>query len=121
MSGKARMSIVNLPEFKRAMTKAADRVIEGATWAVREEVDAIRDDAVKFAPRDKGDLERGIRSQALSLKGEVRATARHSVFVEHGTYKDAAQPFMAPAALRSQRRLPARAAAIIKRALEGVR
>ena len=113
------IDVEGLPGLKAALARAAEQVTEGAERAVREEVDAIHDDAVKFAPRDKGDLERGIRAETSGLQGTVRSTARHSGFVENGTFKDEAQPFMAPAATRSRRRLPERAAAIIKAALGG--
>jgi HK97 gp10 family phage protein len=121
VSKQGGISIVNEAEFRRALEKAAAKVTEGAEKAVREEVDAIRDDALKFAPRDKGVLEAGIDATAAGSKGTVRSKARHAGFVEHGTFKDKAQPYMTPAAARSRRRLPARAAAIIKNALEGLR
>ena len=116
---KADITVHGLGELKRALANVASETRKGAEAAVAEEVAAVRDDAVKFAPRHTGKLEAGIHAEPAGLSGTVRSTARHSQFVEHGTYKDPAQPFMQPAAVRSRRRLPERAAAIIRAFLGG--
>ena len=49
----------------------------------------------------------------------VKAGARHSMFVELGTSRNAARPFMAPAAEKSRIRFPGLAASLIGSKLRG--
>jgi HK97 gp10 family phage protein len=113
------IKVDGFPELEAALAKKVTELRDAAEEAVRLETDIIRDDAVKFAPRDSGELEAGIRGRSNGLGGTVRATARHSTFVEHGTSSTKAQPFMTPAAKRARRRFPERAADIIRKALGG--
>jgi HK97 gp10 family phage protein len=117
----ARQSVIilGLPELKTALASKVEELLAASTTVVRQEVDAIRDDAVRLAPRHTGALEEGIHAQASGPEGDVRSTARHSTFVEHGTYRNKAQPFMMPAANRARKRFPKRAADIIRAALGG--
>ncbi len=114
---KQRVTVVGLPELKTALAATVARLNAGATMAVAEEVNAIRDDARRIAPRDTGDLESHIDAAARGAEGTVKSTSRHAGFVEHGTYKDAAQPYMEPAAQRSRMRAPKRFAEILRTAL----
>ncbi len=113
------ITVEGLPGLRAALAHATAELRAASEEAVREETELIQQDAVKFAPRDTGALERSIRGDAVGLTGNVRATARHATFVEHGTSKTPAQPFMGPAATRARRRFPARAKAIISKALGG--
>ncbi len=69
---------------------------------IDEGADEMERSAIAGAPRHDGDLQRGIRrhsshATATGYEAIVEASARHSGFVEHGTYKDAAQPYWRPA------------------------
>jgi hypothetical protein len=110
-----------MARLQEKLREATSKARKAALLAVVAEVDAVRDDAVSAAPRDTGALEAGIQGRTLGLDGEVRSTARHGGFVEHGTFKDAARPYMAPAAEVSRKRFPARVAAAVKVRLEGIR
>lgn len=116
-----RLSIEGLPELNRRLALATSKAVAAAKAAVADEVETLREDARDSAPRLSGELADGIVGRTDGLDGEVRTTARHSPFVEHGTYKDRAQPFMTPAAERSRRRFPAKAGALIKTAVEGLK
>lgn len=116
---KERATLEGLPGLKVALAKKAEELHAAAAVVVAQEVDEIHDDAVRQAPRDKGDLQRGIRTEVVGAEGTVKSTSRHAGFVEHGTYKDKAQPYMQPAAEKSRRRLPKRAVDIIRAALGG--
>jgi hypothetical protein len=85
---------------------------------VEQGVRDIRDDARRIAPHDTGDLESHIDDSAEGADGTVKSTSRHAGFVEHGTFKDKAQPYMAPAAESARRRLPAWATAIFTKAAD---
>lgn len=111
------ISIKGLAGLKAALADASSKAHEAAVKAIKEETDATRDDARHRAPVKTGKLRESIRAEAEGLNGEVKATARYAPFVEHGTYRDKAQPYMAPAADKARSRLPKRAAEIIKAAL----
>ena len=118
---RGRTEVIGLGKLRRNLAEAGTRTHEAAAKAVSEEVEAVQTDARRLAPRKTGALRRGIRALSLDLHGEVRSTVRYAKFVEHGTYRDKAQPYMAPAAMLARHRLPKRAAAIIKVALESIR
>jgi len=111
------VKIEGLGELEAALKLKVAELREGAVAAVAEEVELTANDAESGAPVDTGHLRGSIQRRAGDLEGEVRATARYAAFVEHGTYKDPAQPFMKPAADKARRRFPATAAAIIRKAL----
>lgn len=121
MSRKGRIKVEGLAEMRRNLAKAGTKTREAAEKAVAEEVEDTKDDARRLAPERTGELRRKIKGDADGLTGEVKSTARHATFVEHGTYKDKAQPYMLPASALARRRLPKRAASIIKAALEEIR
>lgn len=111
------LRLEGLASLNAAFAAAAARALAAATEAVRQEVDEIQHDARQEAPVDSGELRDKIVSSAQGIRGEVRSTARHAGFMEHGTYKDEARPHMAPAAERSRKRFPLRAGAVIRTAL----
>ena len=110
----------SLAKMNAAMSLAAIRTAAAAEAALTLEVQAVKTDAQGFVPVKTGEARDGIQAASGGQRGHVRATARHSNFIEHGTYKDPAQPFMAPAADLSRTRWPARAGAMIKSALGGI-
>lgn len=115
----AKFKVEGLAELNAKLNFAAVRARAAAMEALHEEVDAIREDAKSGAPVKSGALRDGIQGEVGGTEGKVRTTARHSTFVEHGTYKDPAQPYMAPAAAKSRVRWPLRAGARIRSALGG--
>jgi HK97 gp10 family phage protein len=106
--------------MRAALEQAGTELHAAAAEAVADEVGDVQRDARRLAPVKTGELRRKIQAESSDLTGEVKSTARHTPFVEHGTYRDKAQPFMAPAALLARRRLPKRAAKLIKVALESL-
>lgn len=93
-------------------------LVKAATAAVVAlEVKSIREDALRIAPEDEGELKAGIVSRSSGASGEVRATARHSAFQEFGTSRTAAQPYMGPAADASRKRFVGRAALAVRKAV----
>lgn len=119
---RERVHVVGLEKLRANLHEAGTKAHDAASKAVRDELDAIRTDARRIAPHRTGDLERHIDvDHTGDLAGRVKSTSRHAGFVEHGTYKDKAQPYMRPAAELARLRLPKRAAAVIKAALESIR
>lgn len=115
-----RLVIEGLDKLMAALDHVVERARKAAEESVAEEVKDVQADARRFSPDDTGELDSKIGTKAKSLEGEVRSRARHSGFVEHGTYKDKAQPYMTPAAEISRRRFPARTGARIKTTLEAL-
>lgn len=113
------VDVKGLPELSAALARKAAEAQAAATKAVADEVALVRADAHSEAPKDSGELAAAITGAASGTSGVVESTARHTGFVEFGTFKDRAQPFMAPAAERSRSRFPAGAAATIGAALRG--
>lgn len=113
--------IEGMGRLQANLLRAAAMTRVSAAEAVRQEVEAVRKDAESGAPRRSGELRANISGDSIGSSGAVRSTARHAGFVEFGTFKDAAQPYMAPAAERSRRRFVGRVSAVVKSALEGIR
>ena len=66
--------------------------------STRTTTEKVRETARTNAPVDTGELQGSIDSEMLSeFEGRVFATAEHAPYVEFGTYKMQAQPFMGPA------------------------
>lgn len=116
---KELLLVEGLPALEKALASKVAELRAGATMAVAEEVALIESDARGAAPRDTGELAGSIESEVSETSGTVRTESRHAGFMEFGTFKDEAQPFMHPAAEKARRRFPKRAADIIRAALGG--
>lgn len=74
------------------------KAIELVPWvAPVAAAERVADIARKIAPVDTGELRSKIIAVHLSKTSNVEARAGHSGFVEFGTYKMAAQPYLRPA------------------------
>lgn len=113
-----RTGIEGLDKLKDAAHKAAEAARKSAEATIRTEVETVRSEMRRDVPVDSGQLRDSIRGRASGLEGEVRATARHSIFVEFGTSDTPAQPYAFPAAARARARLPKRLAESIRTAVE---
>jgi HK97 gp10 family phage protein len=77
-----------------AQLKALENIPWIAPVAAAETVAEI---ARQLAPVDTGELRDKIKAKHLSRYSQVEAGAKHSGYVEFGTYKMAAQPYLRPA------------------------
>ena len=70
-----------------------------ARAAVKKTADAIVRDARGRAPRATGYLRNSISAKVISegKESEIMVEAPYAAFVEYGTYKMAARPFLSPA------------------------
>lgn len=109
--------VEGIPQLQTALLAASAGARQAAVSAIEAEVRAVTSDARGAAPRRTGALVGGISGSSSGTTGEVRSSTRHSVFMEFGTSKDAAQPFMGPAAEKSRRRFPAAVAARVRAVL----
>lgn len=69
--------------------------------AVRKAAEAVAEEARRMCPVDTGALRNSITVSSDGSGAEVIAGKDYAVFVEFGTYKTAAQPFLVPALLVS--------------------
>lgn len=113
----AKASIEGVAQLNAKLLAAAAQSEAAARKAVRDELNEVGDDVRRGAPVDTGELRDSERREVDGLDGTVRVTARHGVFVEHGTSDTPAQPFVGPAAERSRRRFVARVSSYVKTAL----
>lgn len=83
----------------------ADAVLAGVRTdvaeAVRKAAEAVAEEARRMCPVDTGALRNSIAVSSDGSRAEVIAGKDYAVFVEFGTYKTAAQPFLVPALLVS--------------------
>lgn len=70
--------------------------------AVRKAAEAVAEEARRMCPVDTGALRNSITVSSDGSRAEVVAGKDYAVFVEFGTYKTAAQPFLVPALLVSE-------------------
>lgn len=84
---------------KNRLPEIAKRAAQVAADVIRETVDGIATDARGRAPVDTGELRDSIAGRVINQNaGEVVATADHASYVEYGTVKMPAQPYLHPAA-----------------------
>ena len=68
-----------------------------STKAVRESADRVVETAKSTVPVVTGHLQGSIGNKVSGKNAEIFATAEYAAYVEYGTYKMAAQPYLAPA------------------------
>ncbi|MFC5268464.1 HK97-gp10 family putative phage morphogenesis protein [Kribbella qitaiheensis] len=89
--------VSELRDLERDLEKGAAKVAKTAPLVVKKSVLDIEADAKINAPVDTGNLESSISSDIDGLSGECGPTASYGGFVEGGTSRMAAQPYMGPA------------------------
>jgi HK97 gp10 family phage protein len=95
-----KISIEGIPELEKALADKTSEMHGQLVEAVEEAARAVRDDARQLVPRDTGTLHDGIGYTTDGPTAEVGvldSTLHYGAFVEFGTSKMPARPFMAPA------------------------
>jgi len=106
--------------LRKAFSEAAVAISQGLEDGVAESAHALRDDAKRNAPVETGKLRDGIAAHVEGLKAEVAVfdlDAYYSQFVEFGTSKQPAQPFMLPAVEAERKRFVKRLNKAVKKRL----
>jgi len=96
-----------LDKLMEELGATAGATIEAANSAMKTTTGQVRDQAKQIAPKRTGNMANNIiaepvKKTAASVTGTVNAKADYSSFVEFGTYKMSAQPFMRPAVSAAQ-------------------
>jgi len=83
---------------KNLLPAAASRVRSELPDVVGRTALDVEARAKGYAAVDTGEMRAGINSAHSGLSATVNAPVEHSLFIEYGTSKMSAQPFMRPAA-----------------------
>lgn len=117
------VELVGLPELKAAIEERVVALEAVKAAIVAEEAALVEEDAKHAAPVLEGDDPDGhirddIKAEHAGAHAVVTVENRHAAFQEFGTSRNAAQPFMHPAASAARKRFPEVAAARIRKAVE---
>lgn len=99
-----KVEITNLPEFLASMKKLEAQILENIEEALEDSANNLVEKARERVPVKTGDLRDSIKVQ----KGEgdlnylVQASAPHARFIEFGSLKTPARPFLGPAVEESR-------------------
>lgn len=78
-------------------------VEEAISAALKNNAEEIKRNAISKAPKDTGFMKSNINtSYPANTKAEIKSAATYSGYVEYGTRKMAAQPFMRPSLEQQQ-------------------
>lgn len=112
MARGVNVRVQGLDQLKAKLAALPGQIETGGRVAIVESTQAVKQDARRDVPRRTGRLHDAIDAEMEDdLNGAVGvdpATADYGEFVEFGTSKMAAQPFMTPAAELERARLPER-------------
>ncbi len=124
MAGR-RVKVTGVAEAQKELERQGRTIGEALAEVVPVAAAAIRDEARRTAPVDSGDLRDAIGYEVDGDTAEVKImnASRQGVwyaqFVEFGTSKQSAQPFMGPAAERERANLRVRVENAVKGAADG--
>jgi HK97 gp10 family phage protein len=106
-----KVSLVGLDALRRLRTAIPAAIRRQLEPALAKGAKAVAADARSFVPVATGTLQRGITSSGTGLTHVAAVggpAAAYAHFVEYGTSRQAAHPFMRPAARREEDRLVGR-------------
>ena len=96
-----------LDKLMEELGATAEATIEAATSAMKTTTGKVQTQAKQIAPKRTGFMANNIlvepvKKTATSVTGTINAKADYSSFVEFGTYKMSAEPFIRPAVSAGQ-------------------
>jgi HK97 gp10 family phage protein len=98
---------LNDSAFARRLRALGPKAVKELRPALAELGAEVAGAARALAPRRSGRLASSIEVEAATdaIQVDIAATARHAAFVEFGTLRSPARPFLAPALQAARRRL----------------
>ncbi|EPH98184.1 phage protein, HK97 gp10 family [Enterococcus faecalis 13-SD-W-01] len=92
------VKFVGVDKFTRGITQQSVKMEKAVSQEVQRSILRVEKKAKQLAPWDSGFLSNSIYSMMTSvLIGEIKSPADYSIYVEEGTRRMAAQPFLFPA------------------------
>lgn len=94
-----KIEIKNLSQFTKWTENVVKEVESKVKNTVNQNVHQMEGQAKMLAPVDTGHLRQSINTELSNggMTGEVSTNVEYALFVEYGTSRQAAQPFMYPA------------------------
>lgn len=96
------MDVKEFQKYLSRLEKDAETITQEAVKQATLIADA---EAKKKAPVDTGNLRASISMEVDGLEGTVGTNVEYAPFVEYGTSRQPAQPFMEPAKYKAEREL----------------
>ena len=102
--GKTTVSIRGLSEAKLKVGGLPTKLERGSAAAVADVVEETTTSAKRNAPVDTRALQNSIKGEVSGTTGTVTTGVDYAPYVEYGTSRSPAQPFMRPAAEEARNR-----------------
>lgn len=90
-------SYKDLKGLNKYLKKISDKTPEVTESIVKQAAYKVESNAKRNCPVDTGRLRGSIATKLEGLEAEVGTNVEYATFIEYGTVKQAAQPFMTPA------------------------
>lgn len=100
------MKVIGMAALRSAVTRKVARVNDEARRQVQESTIRIETDAKRAAPVDTGRLRSSISREIEGASGRVYTVVEYAEYVEFGTSRRPATPFLQPAIEAERKRLP---------------
>ena len=118
-----KVTIIGLDDLDKGLDKSEKQIMTATRDTVEESLKLVRDSAKDNAPVDSGKMRDGIGMEVdddglNGTVGQFDPDVYYSEFVEFGTSKQPAQPFMAPAAEDARQKIPGMFRSNIGKAVE---
>lgn len=117
------MKIKGLDQFMNHLNGVENRLNDSVKQAVKQNALEMETKAKMLAPVDTGNLRRNINTSVKessdSISAEVASNAEYSIYVEYGTSKQQAQPFMNPAFVAQQTQFETDMRQALKKGVDG--
>ena len=113
------MSIKGLDQFYKALDQL-DKELSNPEEVIEYALQVGKEEAQMLVPVDTGELSDSIDYKVEKMEGELFAGTDHAEFIEYGTSRMAAQPFMRPAATRMGKAYIDKATEWVKKAIAKV-
>lgn len=92
------VKFVGVDKFTRGVIQRSAKMQQAVNKEIQRSILRVEKRAKQLAPWDTGFLSNSIYSVMTSvLRGEIKSPADYSIYVEEGTRRMAAQPFLFPA------------------------
>lgn len=123
MSIKYTLQAAKRAKLREALKELPEDLRKAVKKALRESAMAVRKDARARVPERTKALRKSISFKVHKdgLSAIVRPTKHYGLFVEHGTKRQEAQPYMKPAAEAERKRFAKRFSAEVHAALKAYR
>lgn len=94
-----------MKDLQRKLDKAPENIRRGAQYEIERAAFAIETGAKRRTPVKTGRLRSSLRTDVKKLAADIGTNVEYAPFVELGTVRQSAQPFLFPAYEQERRKL----------------